>query len=209
MRSEFEKLGLEIEIIYADLFDFESAVKAISEAVLEEKKEGREVYLNLSSHGRLVSVVSALIGWYHGVRMYYVLADRYARDERERRERGRSICESVRILEVPNVEVMKLSKEESVALSLIFKENSKGRSAKLEDLLEEFCRAFPEVYACEKDAGGKWKRKAKQENLTKLNRRVISKLEAKGFIEREKSGRNVFLRLTDRGKIYALLSTDN
>jgi len=34
---------------------------------------------------------------------------------------------------------------------------------------------------------------------------VLSKLELKGFIEREKVGRNVFLRVTDRGEIFAIL----
>lgn len=203
--KDLEELGLKVDVKYADLFDFEKAVNSISAAVLKEKEEGREVYINLSSHGRLVSVISALVGWYHGVRMYYVLADRYAKDEREMREHGRSICERMRILEVPNMEVVRLNREEGAAVSFIFKKNSEGRSAKLEDLLDEFCETFPDVYSCEKDLEGKWKRVSKQENLTKLNRRVISKLESKGFIEKEKTGRNVFLRLTNKGKVFALL----
>ncbi len=70
------------------------------------------------------------------------------------------------------------------------------------------CKRFSHIYECRK-IHGKWERKSEQEVKTKLNRRVLSKLESKGFIERERIGRNTFLRVTDQGEIFALLELAN
>ena len=56
-----------------------------------------------------------------------------------------------------------------------------------------------------REVHGKWERKSEQEVKTKLNRRVLSKLESRGLIERERVGRNTFLKVTDKGEIFALL----
>nr|WP_290597198.1 MULTISPECIES: hypothetical protein [unclassified Archaeoglobus] len=50
-------------------------------------------------------------------------------------------------------------------------------------------------------------RQQKQKLITKINRRVLEKLEAKGYIERDKVGRNTILRLTELGEFFALLET--
>jgi hypothetical protein len=199
--ADLEKLGLDVKVHYADLFDFRMAVGAISEVVVKEKKEGREVYLNLSSHGRLVSVASALVGWYHGVRVFYVFAERYARDEEEERIYGRSVCEKPVIFEIPSLEFVKLSEEEKYAISLIYSQREHGKDyMRLRDLSEKLEIRFPHIYSF----SGEGRRK-KQELLNKVNRRVISRLEARGLVEKEKVGRNVILRLTEFGEFFAVL----
>jgi hypothetical protein len=202
--EDLKEMDVEVEVHYADLFDFREAVRVIAGVVVSEKRQGREVYLNLSSHGRLVSIVSALVGWYHGVRMYYVLANRYARDEEERKLYGRSVCDKPLIFEVPQVEIVRLTEEERFTISLIYGD----KPVELRKVIDEFCKRFPHIYRCKKDERGRWDRKSEQEVKTKMNRRVLSKLELKGFIEREKVGRNIFLRITDRGEIFALLEGD-
>ncbi|HIH69530.1 DUF6293 family protein [Methermicoccus shengliensis] len=199
--ADLEKLGLEVKVHYADLFDFRMAVGAIAEVVVEEKSAGSEVYLNLSSHGRLVSVASALVGWYHGVRMFYVFAERYARDEEEERMYGRSVCEKPVIFEIPSLEFVKLSEEERYAISLIYSQREHGKDyMKLRDLSERLEIQFPHIYSF----SGEGRRKG-QELLNKVNRRVVSRLEARGLIEKEKVGRNVILMLTKLGEFFALL----
>ncbi len=197
---DLEKLDIEVEIHYADLLDFREAVKAIASVVVSEKKQGREVYINLSSHGRLVSVASALVGWYHGVRMYYVFPNRYSKDEEEIRTYGRSVCYQPLVFEVPHVEVVRLSDEERFAMITIYGE----KPVRLDEVAKKFCKRFPHIYECRK-IHGRWERKSEQEVKTKLNRRVLSKLESRGLIERERVGRNTFLRVTDKGEIFALL----
>ncbi|MBO8180950.1 MAG: hypothetical protein H0Z19_10850 [Archaeoglobus sp.] len=196
VKADLENLGLGVEVHYADLFDFRMAVGAISRLVVEEKSAGSEVYLNLSSHGRLVSVASALTGWYHGVRMFYVFAERYASDEEEERIYGRSVCEKPIIFEIPNLEFVKISEEEKYALLYLHRE----RGMKLSKLAEKLEKQFPHIYSF----SGEGRRK-EQGLLNKVNRRVVSKLEARGLIEKEKVGRNVIIRLTELGEFFALL----
>jgi len=204
---DLKNMGIDVLVHYADLFDFQEVLKVLSRVIKEEKELDSEVYLNLSSHGRLVSIASALVGWYHDVRMYYVLASRYAKSEEEFRQHGRSVCERVQIFEVPKVEIVKLNDEEKLAMSLIY---SKGKGyARLNEIAEVFCKKFPQIYSCSKDKIGEITRKSKQELLTKLNRRVLSKLESRGYVEREKVGRNTILRITEKGKLFALLEGDS
>ncbi|WP_456330656.1 DUF6293 family protein [Archaeoglobus sp.] len=62
-------------------------------------------------------------------------------------------------------------------------------------MAEKFEKRFKHIYSF----SGEDRRK-EQALLNKINRRVISKLEARGLIEKEKVGRNVFLRLTELGE---------
>lgn len=168
-----------------------------SRVVVEEKNAGSEVYLNLSSHGRLVSVASALVGWYHGVRMFYVFAERYASDKEEERKYGRSICSGKPVIfEIPNLEFVKITKEEKFALQEI----RKGDVMKLDKLAKKFEEQFLHIYTFPGES-----RRKKQGLLNKINRRVVGKLEARGLIEKGKVGRNVFLRLTELGEFFAML----
>lgn len=204
--NDLEKMSVEVDIHYADLFDFKQAIKAIAEIVVEEKKSGKEVYLNLSSHGRLVSIASALVGWYHGIRMYYVLANRYAKNEEERKLYGRSVCDKPVIIEVPQVELVRPSEEDRFTILLIHSKKKDGKEyVKLGDIAEKFCDEFPHIYSCEGDEKGAITRRGLQKLLTKLNRRVMDKLESKGYIKREKIGKNVFLKLTEAGEFLAIL----
>lgn len=199
--ADLERLEVEVEVHHTDLFDFMMAVGAIAEVVVEEKNRGSEVYLNLSSHGRLVSVASALVGWCHGVRTFYVFAERYARDEEEEKIYGRSVCEKPVIFETPSLEFVKLSNEEKYAISLIHSQIEYGKDhMKLRELSKKLEIQFPHIYSF----SGEGRRK-EQELLNKVNRRVISRLEARGLVEKEKVGRNVILRLTELGEFFALL----
>ena len=206
VKRDLEKMGIEVEVHYADLFDFKMAVGTIAKVIVEEKKKGCEIYVNISSYGRLVSVASALAGWYHGARVYYVFPDRYARDEEEERLYGRSVCEKPMILEVPRVEFVRLTEEERFAISLIYSKIWNGKDyVGLDEIIEEFSKRFPHIYLVETDMLGRMSRQQKQKLTTKINRRVLEKLETKGYIKRDKIGRNTILRLTDLGEFFAVL----
>jgi len=200
--SDLKECGLRVEVHHADLFDFRMAVGEISRVILKEKRRGSEVYVNISSHGRLISVASALAGWHHGARVYYVFPDRYARDEEEEMKFGRSVCKEPRIFEVPPVSTVKLSDEERLALSLIYTERGNRGYVLLDDIKEMFRKEFPEIYSerMERD-----RRREEQKLITKINRRVLDKLESRGYIERSKIGRKRILRLTELGEFIALL----
>ncbi|WP_394329814.1 MULTISPECIES: DUF6293 family protein [unclassified Archaeoglobus] len=84
--------------------------------------------------------------------------------------------------------------------------NGKGYLS-LDEIIEEFSKKFPHIYSVETDIQGRMSRQQKQKLITKINRRVLEKLEAKGYIERDKVGRNTILRLTELGEFFALLET--
>lgn len=208
VKKDFENMGIEVKIHYTDLFDFKKAIFTISSIIIEEKNKKNEVYVNLSSHGRFISIVSAIAGWYHNVRVYYVFPDRYARNDRERKDYGRSVCETMRIFELPRVEFVKLSEEEKFAISLIyFKIQKNGRGfVWLNEIKDEFPRRFPYIYPFEENVSNRRKkREIDQRLITKINRRVLDKLESKKYIMRDKIGRNTILKLTEFGEFLALL----
>lgn len=209
VRKDLEEMGIEVNVHYTDLFDFKMAVANLSRIIVEEKNRGSDVYVNISSHGRFLSVVSALVGWYHNARVYYVFPDRYAKDEEEEKLYGRSICENVRVFELPNVEFVKLSEEERFALSVVYSKIQKnGREfVWLKDIKDKFSEKFPHIYSFEKN---EWKRKRERDQklITKINRRVLDKLESKGYIKRDKIGRNTTLKLTESGEFLALLEAN-
>jgi len=205
VRKDLENMGIDVKVHYTDLFNFKMAVTTISRIVVEEKNRGSEVYVNISSHGRFLSVVSALVGWYHNARVYYVFPDRYAKNEEEERSYGRSICEKVRIFELPKVEFVKLSEEEKFALSIIYSKTRKNdrEFVWLNEIKDKFPERFPHIYTFEKNILNR--REKYQKLVTKINRRILDKLESKRYIKRDKIGRNTIIKLTEFGEFLALL----
>ncbi len=211
--DDLRKMDIDVKVHYADLFDFKMAIGVISRIILQEKsreKEGRkvEIYVNISSHGRLVSVASALASWYHGVKAYYGFPDRYAKDESEEKEFGRSICgKHPRILEVPPIWMLKLSDEERHALKFIYEEKCKGKEfVMLDEIIEEFKREFHKTYrSISKDRNESDERRERQEIINKINRRVLNKLESREYIERIKIGRRTAIKITELGEFMTML----
>jgi len=146
--NDLENIGIDVEVHYTDLFDFKMTIGEISKIILTEKEGGSEVYVNISSHGRLVSVASALASWYHCAKAYYVLPDGYAKNDREEKQFGRSICgKHPRILEIPPIWIFKLPDEEKHALSFIYSKKSEGvELVGLSEIIKELQRAFPDIY---------------------------------------------------------------
>jgi len=209
VKRDLEKMSVEVLVHYEDLFDFKKAVGIISRVILDEKKEGNEVYVNISSHGRLVSVASALAGWHHHAKVYYVFPERYARDESEERKFGRSVCGTDSpIFEVPPISTISLSEEETAVLKLLYEEKLSGKSrTPLERIKKELENKFPDIYPSS-EFGEKYKRRREeQKQITKINRRVLNKLEERGYILRRKVGRKTFLEITELGEFINLLES--
>ena len=201
--SDLEKMDVEVQVHHADLFDFKMAIGSISKVILQE--EGSDIYVNISSHGRLVSVAAALASWYHGARPYYVFPDRYAKNESEELNYGRSICgKHPRIIEIQPVWIHRLSDEERHALGFIYKKKLDGETAvTLEELIKEMKKAFPDVYL---DDGDDLNQRGKnQKDINRVNRRFLNKLESQGFVTRVRTGRRVRVRITDLGEFIAML----
>ncbi|WP_048096456.1 HFX_2341 family transcriptional regulator domain-containing protein [Archaeoglobus fulgidus] len=194
--NDLREMGYEVEFHDVDLFDFESVLSKISELIIQERKRGARVYINISAFGRLVAVAASLAGWYHDCIVYYVEPDRYYEGEKEFYEYGRSVCIDPEIMELPKIEIAKLSKEERFTLSFLL---DNGGRAKTDEILKALGDEFQEFKIECRD------RREKQIALNKLNRRILDKLESKKYVERIKVGRYNRINLTDEGKIIALL----
>ncbi|AEA46872.1 HFX_2341 family transcriptional regulator domain-containing protein [Archaeoglobus veneficus] len=198
--NDLRKMGYEVEFHDVDLFNFESALSKISELIVQEKTRGARVYINISAFGRLIAVVASLAGWYHDCTVYYVEPDRYYENEEEFFKYGRSVCIDPEIIELPKIEIAKLSEEERFTLSFLI---NKGGQAKTDEILKALEKKFQEFKIECKDRSEY--RREYQKVINKLNRRILDKLESKKYIERIKAGRYNRIDLTDEGKIIALL----
>ena len=179
-------------------------MKSVSEIILSEKSKGNIVYVNMSAAGRLTSVGATLAAMAHDVRVYYVVADRYSKDEKEKMQHGLSICEKLNIAFLENFQLL-LPDEPSLKILVKLCEKEKGLKTKeILDLLRE-----SKVEGFEKDYTkliGEEKRRTQQRYLIKLNKGILDKLEKSGYITREKLGRYHTIRITESGKYVAHIS---
>ena len=193
---DLRKMGYEVQPHDVNLFDFEVVLGKISELADQEKRSGAKVYINISAFGRLVAVIASLVGWYHDCVVYYVEPDRYYENEKEFYEYGRSVCVDPDIIELPKIEIAKLSREERFTLSFLLKS---GGNARTNEILEALGNEFHEFETEDKS------RMEYQRAINKMNRRILDKLESKKYIERIKEGRYNRIVLTEEGRIIALL----
>lgn len=197
--DDLTKMGLKVEFHDVDMFDFEAVLKKISEIVVKEKNSGSTVYINISAFGRLVSVAASLAGWYHDCVVYYVEPDRYYENEKEFYEYGRSVCLNPKKMELPKIDIAKLSDKERFTLSFLQENNGRTRT---NEILKALNEVFPEFDFDLKN------RREYQRAINKLNRLILDKLESKGYIRRIKEGRYNWIHLTKEGRIISVLEAD-
>ena len=202
--SKLRNYGLDVIVRNVDMFDILEVVRHISNIVYKEKLAGNAVYVNISSGGRLTSVAAYLAAMAHNAKAYYVVADRYASTEDEKLKHGLSICENLRVNFLENFKLQLPKHEELKVLVKLCKE---GKSMKTIDIIEhlasEGVRGFEN---CADIRSRKMPRKQKINCLMKLNKAILEKLEANGYIEREKIGRYNEIKITNAGKYVAYIS---
>jgi hypothetical protein len=77
--------------------------KYISNIIVAEKAKGNIVYVNVSSAGRLTSVVATLAAMAHDAKAYYVMADDYTATPEEKQKHGISICHKLQVQMINNL----------------------------------------------------------------------------------------------------------
>ena len=202
--SRLKSYGIKVIVKNVDMFEILEVIRHISNIIFTEKAEGNTVYVNISSGGRLTSVAAYLAAMAHDAKAYYVVADRYASTEDEKLEHGLSICEKLR---VNFLEKFKLQLPRENEMKVLVKLCREGKSMKTTDIIEylasEGVRGFEN---CADMRSRKIPRKQKINCLMKLNKAILAKLEANGYIEREKTGRYNEIKITHAGKYVAYIS---
>ncbi|MCM2466125.1 HFX_2341 family transcriptional regulator domain-containing protein [Methanoculleus oceani] len=219
VKEALEKREIDVKCESVNLFDFLEVTKSISKIIVKEKAEGNRIRMNMSAAGRLTSVAATLVGMHHDVQVYYVHADNYPDDPDERQKHGLSVCDSNKIAYLTN---LKFDMPDPIGMNILAFLCEKGKKVNTRELLgrlkELQVEGFQELFYDDIDLVDDDKRKNSQygaivekrtrqsRQLMKLNKTILEKLETRGYIRREKIGRNVYISITDTGTYVAYLS---
>lgn len=205
VRTFLEEREIEVIVEHTNIFDVLDVLKQVSRIVRKEKQRNNIVYVNMSGAGRLTSVAATLAAMAHNAIVYYVVADRYAKTNEEELKHGLSICQYTKMIELVNFHIS-LPDQTSLKLLAELCKNEKGMKTKeIRDFLKKLgIKEFDEESL--KPEVRKDKRKSQQVLLNRLNKKMLDKLEAEGYIDREKSGRNNTIKITETGKYIAYIS---
>ncbi|MDD1689762.1 MAG: DUF6293 family protein [Methanoregula sp.] len=192
------------KILDVNLFDLLDVMKTVSQIIVKETALHNRVFVNMSAAGRLTSVAATLAGMAHKANVYYVHADEYPTNKSSRRKHGLSICNLKKSDILENFEI---KMPEEIGMKILLLLSKGGKPKKMRDILgflkEENVPGFQELF----DEVEESRMRSLQSNqLMKLDKTVLTKLEKHGYISRKKDGRNVFISITKSGNYIAHIS---
>ena len=91
VKEALNRFEISTVIINVDMFDLQEVIKTVSRIVVKETNEENEVFVNVSSSGRLTSIGATLAAMANGAQAYYVEADDYSVTQEEKQKHGLSI----------------------------------------------------------------------------------------------------------------------
>ena len=194
-----------------NLFDIKETLKVISKLIVDEKKIGNDVLVNMSACGRKTSFAAIMAAMVHKVGVYYVSADNYVADNNggQYYEHGLSIVGDYnRPIELLSPFKIMLPKYES---QLILTElyTKKDKKMKLFDIINYLglrnVDGF-ENYSSVIFSSKIIDREGYRCLLNKVNRNFLSELLENNYIERKKIGKGYIITLTESGEIIACVS---
>ena len=199
VKKFLKTLNIEVIIIDTKLIDPLDVMSKISNLIYEEKAQGNNVYINMSSAGRLTSVGATLAGMFHDVKVYYVKASRYSKTESERKDHGITICEKRQIVFLEN---FKISMPNEIGLKVLVEIYKRGKMKTIDIiqfLFESNVNGFTVDYFS-------IRRSKKTSMIMRLNRNILDKLENAGYINKNKLGRENEYELTGSGRYITSIS---
>ena len=202
--------GVHPEVIYCNMFDILDVLRVVSSLIVREKRQGNDVLINMSACGRMTSVAVTMAAMVHGVRAYYVHADRYATgdDAALEADHGLSIVETGQVEPLYNFSIMMPDAECQLLLCELYR---RGEGMTSEDLFGFFHKqgfeGYDELPPEKRNKSGEYSSGPKnRELLNRMNRKYLHKLEAAGYITRIWSGRRFSVHITDAGRYIACVS---
>ena len=199
--KEFLKsLNIEVVVIDTKLIDILDVMYKVSNIIYEEKAEGNNIYINMSSAGRLTSVGATLAGMFHNVKVYYVKATRYSKIEDEREQHGITICENKDIVFLENFQIIM---PDDLGLKVLVEIYKKGKMRTI-DVIQFLYNS--KVNGYDVDYYKIRKRSDKTALIMKVNRNILDKLEVMGYLNKIKLGRENEFTLTESGRYIASIS---
>lgn len=199
VRARLEELGIIVVPVPTNLIDILEVLKKVCKIIRAEQAQGNNVYVNMSSAGRLTSVGATLSGMVHGVKVYYVVSDGYADNDPRMETHGYTIVETLKITYLENFKISLPGDLQLKVLAEIFRI---GRMRTVEIIY--YLRSMGASYFMEDyDTLG---RSEKSRVVMKLNRNILDKLVESGLISKRKLGRESEYEITETGKYMASIS---
>ena len=202
--------GVRPEVAYCNMFDILDVLRVVSSLIVREKRQGNDVLINMSACGRMTSVAVTMAAMVHGVRAYYVHADRYATgdDAALEADHGLSIVETGQVEPLYNFSIMMPDAECQLLLCELYR---RGEGMTSEDLFGFFHKqgfeGYDELPPEKRNKSGEYSSGSKnRELLNRTNRKYLYKLEAASYITRIWSGRRFSVHITDAGRYIACVS---
>jgi len=201
--DKLRSLGIEVECRVVDMFNMLETLRNISRIVLEEKRKGNIVYINISSSGRLTSAAATLVAMPHKVKAYYVPAERYSESLKDKMEHGLSICSEDPKIQVIQTFPLQLPGEDGVKVLVKLCREKKGM--KTTEIAEYLGLEGVEGF----EGCAPWSKvpRSKRFNyLIKLNKRILTKLEKDDYVKRKRRRRYNIIKITTGGVYVAHIS---
>lgn len=206
VRKYLEEKGIEVRLVETETFDLETMLKEFTSIIRHEQELGNEIFINMSSSGRLGAVGAFIAGMAYNVPTYYVHSQSFANDN-EREEHGVSICPSEKISVLPDFKFERPDSIEARILECLYTaKKDSGRqqdgisSMEIVEHLEknnvkDFTLRDPDL------AGNLAYRRT--ENSRRLMRLMIimkKLVDDDKYVENHKSGRKMMYSLTELGE---------
>ena len=192
-------LGVETVTVFTDIFNLLDVITKVSRIVRQEREKGNIVYVNMSAGGPFVSAGTAIAAMVQGARLYYVRCNRYIHTRQEKLSHGKAIVTTPQVHFLENFNIM-LPDERGMKVLVKLRQTGEMRTSEiLEYLHGEGVEGF-------EDDPSRLTRGEKIGMLMRLNKGITGKLDAAGYIAKEKRGRENIYTLTDSGEYVACVS---
>ena len=192
-------LGVETVTVFTDIFNLLDVITKVSRIVRQEREKGNIVYVNMSAGGPFVSAGTAIAAMVQGARLYYVRCNRYIHTRQEKLSHGKAVVTTPQVHFLENFNIM-LPDERGMKVLVKLRQTGEMRTSEiLEYLHGEGVEGF-------EDDPSRLTRGEKIGMLMRLNKGITGKLDAAGYIAKEKRGRENIYTLTDSGEYVACVS---
>ncbi len=205
VKDALQQWKIVTKVVTVDMFNLQEVIKIISRIVVTEKEHDNQVFVNVSSSGRLTSIGATLAAMANGAQAYYVEADDYSTTNQEKQKHGLSICKDLKIRFLTSFK-FKMPKENGIKLLVKLLETDSGELEPGKAIEYLAKRGSPDWKEYLNYQSRQFKRKHKQKGLMKLNKGVLTELQKNGYITRGSYGRYKPIQITESGKHIAYLS---
>ena len=197
--KRLEAQGIKVDVIHTNIFDLLDVISKVSSIVKDETEKGNMVYVNMSAGGPFVSVGTAIATMVQDARLYYVRCQRYTRTREEKIAHGNAIVTEPQVHFLENFKIMLPDERGMKVLVELYSQGDMRTSDILEFLHADGVEGFDENPS-------RLNRSDKITLLMRLNKGITGKLEAAGYIQKVRRGRENIYSITESGKYAACVS---